>query len=448
VPIRDLVLFSTFAIVAPMIIVRPYVGVMVWTLLSLMNPHRLAFGPAYDFPFQLIVAILTLVALLFTRDERRLKGGPAGVVLIALVIWVSITTIFALTPAAAVPMWIREMKIFLMMIPMMLLLNGHKHIRWLLITIVVAIGYYGVKGGLYTIVTGGNGMVLGPNGTLLESNNHLAVANVMIIPLMAHFYQQSRHKWIRLGLMCAMLLCVAAVLGSYSRGAFLALGAMFFVLWVRSSHKFVTFLIVVCTALVLIPVMPDRWDTRMKTIETYEHDGSALSRLDAWQTAWNLATDRFLGGGFEYPNDEIRRDYSQANQAPVAHSIYFQALGEHGFVGLALFLLFWFLVLKQTGRIRRMTRNWPEMKWAYSMTSMIQASLVGFAVGGAFINIAFWDMPYYLYAIVALTWDVLQQAKRRDRHAATSNSQSSHSLVQVGPPGTTPVLARELRRAP
>jgi hypothetical protein len=43
------------------------------------------------------------------------------------------------------------------------------------------------------------------------------------------------------------------------------------------------------------------------------------------------------------------------------------------------------------------------------MMSMMQASLVGYAIGGAFINIAFWDLPYYLYAAIVVTQYVVQR---------------------------------------
>jgi probable O-glycosylation ligase (exosortase A-associated) len=138
----------------------------------------------------------------------------------------------------------------------------------------------------------------------------------------------------------------------------------------------------------------------MRTIETYEQDSSAMQRIYAWHMAFNIAVDRFTGGGFEYPSPEVVARYSPAPWVSVAHSIYFQALGEHGFVGLGLFLLFWFLVLKQCATIRRRARDRPELDWAFSLASMIQASMAGYAIGGAFINIAFWDVPYYLYAIV------------------------------------------------
>ena len=408
-PIRDMLIFGAFAAIVPMVLFHPYIGALLWVLFGLLNPHRLAYGSAYEFPFALVIGIVTLIGIALTRDHRQLKGGAAGVVLVVLMLWMTVTTIFALTPDAAWEMWWRVTKVLVMTFVLMFLLNTKRHLDLLLAAIVFSIAFYGVKGGIFTVLTGGSSTVLGPNNTLLESNNHLGVANVMTIPLLAHYYQQVRTRWMRWGLLACILFTAAAVLGSYSRGAVLALAAMGLVLWWRSSYKTVTLILALIIGLVLIPFMPERWDTRRRTLETYEHDVSAMSRINSCTAAGNRATDRVLGAGFEYPTPEVIAKYSPATDISVAHSIYFQALGEHGFIGLGLFLLFWGLVWRQCSSLRKQALGKPQLKWAASMMSMMQASLIGYAVGGAFINIAFWDLPYYLYAAIVVTQYVVQR---------------------------------------
>jgi probable O-glycosylation ligase (exosortase A-associated) len=354
--------------------------------------------------------------------------------------WITVTTIFALNPENAVPMWIRVIKIFVMTFVLMLLLNTKRHVDLLVGIIVGSIAFYGIKGGIFTILTGGGSMVYGPEDSVMAGNNSLGVANVMIIPLLAHFYQQSRTRWVRWGLLGAILLCTTATLGSYSRGAILALGAMGTVLWLRSSHKVVTLVLALATVVILVPLMPERWDQRMRTIEAYEQDGSAMGRINAWQTSWNLARDRFMAGGFEYPTADVVAKYSPVPvktapraaggvvEGPVAHSIYFQVLGEHGFLGLALFLAFWILVWRDCAWTRTQARDLPELRWAYSLMSMVQASLIGYAVGGAFLNLAFWDMPYYIYAVVIVTRYVV-----RTRIASEATVKASASVSPFSP---------------
>jgi probable O-glycosylation ligase (exosortase A-associated) len=426
-PLRDLLLFGMFGAIMPMALLHPYIGALMWVLFGVMNPHRLTYGPAYNFPFAMVIALITFTGIMLTRDHRQIKGGPAAIVLVVLAAWMTFTTLQALTPVAAWPMWSRVMKIFVMTFVLMLLLHTKRQVDLLIAAIVVSIAFYGVKGGIFTVVTGGEGTVWGPEDSMIQTNNALGVANVMIIPLLMHFYQQTRKTWLRAVLVSVLLLCAASILGSYSRGAVLALGAMCAVLWARSSYKAITFGVVVLIGLVMIPFMPERWVERMHTIQTYEMESSAMSRIYAWKAAWNIAVDRFQGGGFEYPTKEVMAKYSPGPYISVAHSIYFQALGEHGFLGLALFLTFWLLVWRKCGVIRARARDRPHLQWAFSLMSMTQASLAGYAVGGAFLNLAFWDMPYYLYAATVVTEYVVNGAL-----ASATPDEASPARVAVG----------------
>src|SRR5690606_38580670 len=101
------------------------------------------------------------------------------------------------------------------------------------------------------------------------------------------------------GLLVGMLLCAVSVLGSQSRGAFLAVSAMAVYLWRHSNHKGLVGIVLVVLAAGLLAFMPASWEARMQTILDYERDGSAMGRINSWIMAWNLARDRILGGGFE-----------------------------------------------------------------------------------------------------------------------------------------------------
>ena len=233
----------------------------------------------------------------------------------------------------------------------------------------------------------------------------------MTIPLIVHLYAQyPARKWLQRALAGAAALSAVAVLGTWSRGALVAITAMGCLLWVRGSNKLAIFVGVLLFALVAVPFMPAQWFERMHTIETYQEDGSAMSRLNTWETAWNIAKDRFpIGGGFEYQSPKTSARYSlDPLNSLVAHSIYFQTIGSQGFGGLALFLLFWVMVWLQCGWIRRRTRNHPDLRWAFSIASMSQVSLVGYAVGGAFLDLAFWDLPYYVSAMIGVTQYVVR----------------------------------------
>jgi probable O-glycosylation ligase (exosortase A-associated) len=293
------------------------------------------------------------------------------------------------------------------------LLHSKQHVQVLIWILAGSVAFYGIKGGLFTLRTGGEYRVYGPEGSFIEENNALALATIMTIPLLYYLFLQDIKHWVRWGLVAAMVrwglvaamvICGFSALGSHSRGGFLAIAAMLGFLWLKSRAKAATGLVILLLVPVAIGFMPEKWGDRMWTIQTYEQDGSAMGRINAWETANNVALDRPFGGGFEMHSPSVYARYAPDPTIPrAAHSIYFQMLGEHGFVGLALFLLLWILVWRDASWIIRQSRSQKELQWASDLARMIQVSLVGYVVGGAFLSLAYYDVPYNLLVALVLT---------------------------------------------
>jgi putative inorganic carbon (HCO3(-)) transporter len=401
---RDLALFVLLAVLVVATLRRPVYGVLGWVLFALLNPHRHAWGAAIFFPFSQVIAIATLAAVLMTKEHRQIKGGLPAFVLLLILLWSMLNAPLGFNPPRAWEYVDRVFKAYLFVWLALLLMHTRQHVMWLLATFVVSLGFYGVKGGLFTVMTGGNFRVSGPAGSMIAGNNELAVAVIITIPVLYFFYQQQTRPLYRRAVLAAIGLCAMSAIGSYSRGALLAIVGMSAVLWLRSQHKAVMGVGLVALLFVAIPFMPEHWTERMNTIKTHEEDASASYRLIAWETAYNLAKDRFpLGGGFEYETREVSGRYSpDPNLVMVPHSVYFQTMGGLGFIGLGLWLAFWILVWRQCAWLRKRCRT-PGTLWAGQLGSMVQVSLAGYAIGGAFLNLAFWDGVYYLYAAIGVT---------------------------------------------
>jgi putative inorganic carbon (HCO3(-)) transporter len=402
---RDIVLAAFLFGSVPFILWRPSIGVFLWVWVSIMAPHRMTFGFAHNFAFAQIIAIATLVGILFSREPKRLPVTAVTVVLFLLSLWISVSTYFALDTEAALPMWERVMKIQLMLFVTLYILHSKQQVQTLMWVVTLSIAFFGVKGGLFTLRGGGELVVWGPEGSFIEDNNALALVTVMTIPLLGYLYLQATKRWLRWGLVAAVLLCGFSVLGSYSRGAFLAIATMIGFLWWKSRAKAYTGVALIVLIPVAIGFMPDKWVERMWSIQTYDQDASSLGRINAWRMAFNLANDRPLtGGGFEIYNQKVFDQYApDPTDLHAAHSIYFQVLGEHGYVGLMLFLLLWFLVWRDASWIIRNAAGKEDYRWALDLARMIQVSLIGYAVGGAFQNQAYFDLPYELLVAIVTT---------------------------------------------
>jgi probable O-glycosylation ligase (exosortase A-associated) len=419
----------------PFVFKKPYIGALMWVWISVMNPHTQGWGFATTFPFAAIIAGVTMISLLASKEPKSLPLTPVTGIFIVFIVWMNASTILGFYPEESLDQWNKVMKIMLMTLVTLMLIKTKEHVQSLIWVIVISLGYYGIKGGIFTVLGGGQHMVLGPEGTFIGGNNEIALALILTIPLMHYLQTITQDTRIRHGLTIAMLLSALAALGSYSRGALVAIVMMGIFLWLKSRHKVRIGLLLLLAIPPALAFMPEKWAERMDTINTYEEDGSVLGRFNAWWMAYNLAKDRPLfGGGFEIITPDLFYRYApNPLDLHAAHSIYFQALGEHGFVGLGLYLLLGFLMWRTGSWIIRNTANREDYRWASGLATMLQVSLVGFSVGGAFLSLLYFDVPYYLMCAMVATRLVVEKGLK-EVPATIKGGQMADLTLQTGAP--------------
>ncbi len=433
---RDILLTLILAGLLPVSLRRPFIGALVFAVISLANPHRLTWGFAYDQPWAQMYALATLAGILFTRE--RIVGDSIRRYLPVLVYlaWMGVTTAYAFDHPSAMFRWQQIIKVHLMCLVTLMLLTDWKRVKQLVWVAVCSIGFYGLKGGIFTITTGGEFRVWGPPSSAIEDNNHLAVGLVMLLPLMYWLFTQTQKKWLRALIVFSALMTATAIFGSHSRSAFLGIGAISIFLLLKSHHKFSVGLVAIIAGAMLASFMPEDYWERMETIRTYQQDSSAMGRINVWHTAVAIANDRITGGGFEYYSPEVFARYApNPEDVHASHSIYFQALGEHGWIGFAIFMFIWAYTWSRCRRIIRLTDDSDDGRAQASLARMIQVSMVGFAVGGAFVNIGNWDMDYYLM-ISALATARIVERQAADRKALAARDRAAARPAAFGRPAS------------
>ena len=177
---RDLLVTGIVFGVLPFIFRRPWIGILLWCWLSYMNPHRQTWGFAYDMPFAMITAVVTITAFLFSREKKEMPWTRETVLLLLFVGWMLVTTFFAFYQDPAWEQWNKVWKIQLMVFLTAMMIRERRHLHWMIWVIALSLGYYGVKGGIFTIVHGGQFRVQGPSGTFFEGNNEMALVLAML----------------------------------------------------------------------------------------------------------------------------------------------------------------------------------------------------------------------------------------------------------------------------
>ena len=402
---RDLLIISIVAVAAVLALRRPWIGVLLWTWLSIMNPHRFAWGIAYSAPLAAIAAGCTLVGLLFTRERQSPFQGPPVTIFVTLALWITVSWLLGVDVDGDYPQWTKVMKIYFMTLVALCLLRTKQQIVAFAWVTTGSLALLGAKGGLFTILTGGNYRVWGPPESFIADNNEFALSLIMAIPLMYFLLRQLTKRWQKQIMAATMLLCVASAVGSQSRGALIAIVGMGSVFWWRSQNKLAVAVVICLLFVFALPLMPETWWARMSTIQSYEEDASAIGRLNGWHVAWEVAKNHFFGGGMSYQHQRFFTLYGLYNTDVIAaHSIYFQILGNHGFVGLAIYLALWIATYLAAGRLRKEAARIPQASWAADLGAMAQVCLIGYAVGGAFLSMTYFDLPYNVMVMVVLAY--------------------------------------------
>jgi probable O-glycosylation ligase (exosortase A-associated) len=436
-PIRDLVIVIAIVSSLPLCFLRPWIGILVWSWVAYMNPHRLAWDFAYDTPVALMVGIATLAGFVLTRDRTPFVWTRESIAILALWGWFSLTSIFAIYPESAWAKWREVSKILLMALLAIPLFQDRARLRVLLLVIAGSIGFYGVKGGVFALASGGQWMVLGPPGSFFEANTELALVLNMCLPILLYLAREETRCWMKCSLWLAFALTALAVPFTYSRGGVVGLVVVLSLLFLRARARVALVPVTIAGLLVFAWFAPQHWLDRMETLREYDQDESANLRLMSWQVGWQIAADRPLtGGGFRVfvhreTYDKYMPEYPRSFGHD-AHSIYFNLMGEHGWIGLGLFALLVFSTFGTLRRLRAEGRGHPNLRWIADYSQMLQASIVAYLVTGTFLSVAYFDLAYQLFIIVVILKAILRRELATSTPVPVTALPHCHTSLTLG----------------
>ena len=181
---RDILVTAIVFGCLPFALFEPFLGVALWTWLSVMNPHRLTWGFAYTTPFAQATAIVTLVSVVLASRKVKFPVNAVTVTLIAFALWMTITYFMAIHFEQSYEMWSRVSKTLLMTLVAFAVVRSEKQIRVFLWIFVMSVTFFGIKGGIFAVLTGGEFRVYGPPDSHIEDNNSISVALIMMVPLL------------------------------------------------------------------------------------------------------------------------------------------------------------------------------------------------------------------------------------------------------------------------
>lgn len=417
---RDFVLLGILPFVLYAMAKRPFIGAGMWIWTALFFPNAWVYGAAGSLRYNLLFAGVAILSYLMAKNKPKMVFGTLGVLVLLFFAWTTISTTLTLAPPErSWDIWSRFAKGIALFVFILVVIQKKLHLDFFLWCVVLSVGFYANLEALKFIASGGGHQIAGFPGHVLGDRNELSLAFVMTLPICFYLLEQykDRSRVMALGLLGTMALLATAVVGTQSRGGFIALAGCAAYLFFKSERKVPLAIVSALLIFGLSQIVSDDWTSRMNTIDEAKDDASFMGRVVAWKLSFILAMQNPLfGGGFKSLETltvwlNLSRDFFSyqwfytgellppTNFARAAHSIYFQVLGEHGFGGLAIFVTLLTATYFKAGRLARKARKAGAPDWIPAVATMLQLSVFAYAVGGAALSFAYFEL---YYAIIGL----------------------------------------------
>ena len=420
---RDLVLLAFIGAIAVLGLKRPFLWVLLYAYVDIIAPQKLGFSFLADLPnVSLVVAALAIGGWLIADAGKGFSVSGRQLLMLLLLAYAAITTINADMPVDAQEKWDWAWKAVFFAIFLPFALRTKLRIEAYLLTMLLCAAALIISGGLKTVLSGGGYgslvLLVQENSGLYEGSTISTIA-IAMVPLVLWF---ARHGTIfptdwRVRAFCYALAfaCLLIPIGTQTRTGLLCIGALFALMLRDSKRRFLYLGAAGFLALAAVPFLPQSYTSRMTTIQDYQADQSAGTRLAVWGWTLDYVKGRPFGGGFEaYRQNRIMvstvTEQGSGSLQSISsstvqdggrawHSAYFEMLGEQGFPGLALWLLIHAIGLIRMERLRRRYRKDEERPWIAPLATALQHFQLVYLVGALFVAVAFQPFVWMILGV-------------------------------------------------
>jgi probable O-glycosylation ligase (exosortase A-associated) len=387
-----------------------HTGTMLWAWIALCTPQQYMYGIATQIPLNKLAVVATFIGI-FVDQTKRKPYFDWHIILVGLFVLQGIISysVGLSSSDRTYELLDKMMKIYLLCCVMTMANRGRLQIHSMVIIICLGMGIHGALEGLKYVDSGGGHVVIAPAS--IGDNNYLAMATLMVMPLLVYLFRYSQSRLLQLSFVGALLACFAGVVATASRGGMVGLAVLGVFLFLHSRRKMVTLLVIAVLAGGLLTYAPGQW------LGAADEDGSFMYRVSSWKLNTILALDRpLVGGGYSalenwtifdiYRQKFHRLDSVVDSPEPVgafaAHSIYFETLGDLGFPGFFLFMAILVTGFRNIGHILRYTRHDESLIWAHDLAVLFRLGLIVFMVCGALLSAAYFELLYIMLTQVSV----------------------------------------------
>lgn len=383
---------------------HPYFGVATY-IFEWHNhpPYQWWGGHLPDFRWSFLISVVTLVSLIINRKKLKpLHGADYKLILwlIAFTVWMYfISSFFAIDPKESFKKAEIFYKLTIQIFLMMYILRETKHFRFVIWVMLLGVANFGRIA--YERGSNRDLGVIAPNST---EENAISAHVAAMLPFFGLYFLIGKN-WEKVVTIISAPFLINLIILANSRASFVAVLviALLAVLWIKGKLRWRVLLALVGGIILVMTLANEQFWQRQKTIDNYEQEGSASSRIYLWRGAIEMWKDHPIGiGGDGYQAlvmDYVPelREIMEEKGAKTVHNTFLLVLVEWGFVGVILFLGFLIHTFIILGRIRRDRFKAPGYRY-YVDAMAIQMGLIGILVAGIFHNRLYSEVIYWFGA--------------------------------------------------
>lgn len=423
---RDIILWIAIPLSLIWGLVSAPVSVIILNWICFQRPYDFSWGFWQTAPvFQLALAVT--ITSNFFRGNLRFRFPLLLVIYIIFLCSITISTFLAfsserawLTYKAFLPsMWVTPIVMFATIHDLQLL-------KWVIWVSAGGIGFNAFKTGLTMTVSGGGHLTDQISG-FVGDNNVFGLVLCLVVAIILGLRESVPKKWwLQILFYISLIFIILCIIYTKSRGALLSLGITLFLASLLSGKPIRNLLLILLIVYVGYQFIPSDYFDRFSTLKNVEADESAMGRFENWELSWNEALNYpFFGVG---PDNHIpyNKSIQSEVQVRVAHSVYFQILGELGFIGLGFYL--WFVglglwTLFRTWRVMiPVAMNNPDLAWVRDVALWMTCAYVGYIFGSGFLNMLYIEFPWYVVFYGSMLWPLVNRELCRRKTSSLPTS--------------------------
>lgn len=348
-----------------------------------------------------LLSVLVLISFMFFRATSFLQLGHKQMQYTWLIVFLMGVMIpFVANRAYAFSVFYIMLLYFPFMISVLIAVDTERKLR-ILVDIMLFVNAFHVIRGIFFAETGRNVLLEDFSGFLKDPNDLSLYLNMMIpFSFFMMLYEKDVVRKIVYGFIT--LGSILLIVSSFSRGGFVGLVCISFVIWLYSPNKKLTASLAGIFVLLISVWTSHDWIENIQTISNFD-DSTVNHRLVMWKASvgiWMNNPIFGVGAGNIPVYMENYIDYATRSYWMVNHSLWLTWLAEMGLVGFLLFITIVLYNMRDSlfmGRIKPFDEDSRFMKY-FGVASF--ASLIGFLSSGTFLTVNYYPHFWYLTALI------------------------------------------------